>query len=91
MCQHDVQLDSEHLKLICFKISDDSYACSRSNIFVAEHFQFVCLVMQTDKASMLDEIIDYVKFLQLQVKVNMALLARRTLLASLVHVILSLL
>jgi hypothetical protein len=25
--------------------------------------------MQTDKASMLDEIIDYVKFLQLQVKV----------------------
>jgi hypothetical protein len=47
--------------------------------------------MQTDKASMLDEIIDYVKFLQLQVKVNMALLARRTLLASLVHVILSLL
>jgi hypothetical protein len=26
-------------------------------------------VLQTDKASMLDEIIDYVKFLQLQVKV----------------------
>jgi hypothetical protein len=26
--------------------------------------------MQTDKASMLDEIIDYVKFLQLQVKVS---------------------
>jgi hypothetical protein len=25
--------------------------------------------MQTDKASMLDEMIDYVKFLQLQVKV----------------------
>ena len=25
---------------------------------------------QTDKASMLDEIIDYVKFLQLQVKAN---------------------
>jgi hypothetical protein len=46
---------------------------------------------KTDKASMLDEIIDYVKFLQLQVKVNMALLARRTLLPSLVHVILSLL
>jgi len=30
------------------------------------HMEF-CL--QTDKASMLDEIIDYVKFLQLQVKV----------------------
>lgn len=28
---------------------------------------------QTDKASMLDEIIDYVKFLQLQVKVNLSL------------------
>jgi hypothetical protein len=28
------------------------------------------IVMQTDKASMLDEIIDYVKFLQLQVKVK---------------------
>jgi hypothetical protein len=28
--------------------------------------------MQTDKASMLDEIIDYVKFLQLQVKVKIA-------------------
>ena len=27
--------------------------------------------MQTDKASMLDEIIDYVKFLQLQVKASM--------------------
>lgn len=27
---------------------------------------------QTDKASMLDEIIDYVKFLQLQVKVNLS-------------------
>jgi hypothetical protein len=27
------------------------------------------LCLQTDKASMLDEIIDYVKFLQLQVKV----------------------
>jgi hypothetical protein len=26
---------------------------------------------QTDKASMLDEIIDYVKFLQLQVKASM--------------------
>jgi hypothetical protein len=26
--------------------------------------------LQTDKASMLDEIIDYVKFLQLQVKVR---------------------
>jgi hypothetical protein len=26
-------------------------------------------LLQTDKASMLDEIIDYVKFLQLQVKV----------------------
>jgi hypothetical protein len=32
------------------------------------------LVLQTDKASMLDEIIDYVKFLQLQVKVTMPLL-----------------
>ena len=31
-------------------------------------------VLQTDKASMLDEIIDYVKFLQLQVKVTMLLL-----------------
>ena len=30
--------------------------------------------MQTDKASMLDEIIDYVKFLQLQVKVMLLLL-----------------
>jgi hypothetical protein len=29
----------------------------------------VVVVLQTDKASMLDEIIDYVKFLQLQVKV----------------------
>jgi hypothetical protein len=28
--------------------------------------------MQTDKASMLDEIIDYLKFLQLQVKVKIA-------------------
>jgi len=27
--------------------------------------------VQTDKASMLDEIIDYVKFLQLQVKASM--------------------
>jgi len=27
--------------------------------------------LQTDKASMLDEIIDYVKFLQLQVKVSL--------------------
>jgi len=27
------------------------------------------VVMQTDKAAMLDEIIDYVKFLQLQMKV----------------------
>ena len=27
-------------------------------------------LMQTDKASMLDEIIDYVKFLQLQVKAS---------------------
>ena len=33
------------------------------------HFIFVMGGMQTDKASMLDEIIDYVKFLQLQVKV----------------------
>jgi hypothetical protein len=32
----------------------------RSSLFV---------VLQTDKASMLDEIIDYVRFLQLQVKV----------------------
>lgn len=30
--------------------------------------------MQTDKASMLDEIIDYIKFLQLQVKVPFAFL-----------------
>jgi hypothetical protein len=30
------------------------------------------IVMQTDKASMLDEIIDYVKFLQLQVKVKIS-------------------
>lgn len=30
----------------------------------------VCDELQTDKASMLDEIIDYVKFLQLQVKAN---------------------
>ena len=34
----------------------------------------VVLLLQTDKASMLDEIIDYVKFLQLQVKVMMLLL-----------------
>jgi hypothetical protein len=34
----------------------------------------VVLLLQTDKASMLDEIIDYVKFLQLQVKVTMLLL-----------------
>jgi hypothetical protein len=32
------------------------------------------VVLQTDKASMLDEIIDYVKFLQLQVKVMLLLL-----------------
>ena len=31
----------------------------------------VVLLLQTDKASMLDEIIDYVKFLQLQVKASM--------------------
>lgn len=31
----------------------------------------VVAVLQTDKASMLDEIIDYVKFLQLQVKVRL--------------------
>ncbi len=30
------------------------------------------IVMQTDKASMLDEIIDYLKFLQLQVKVKIS-------------------
>lgn len=30
--------------------------------------------MQTDRAVMLDEILDYVKFLKLQVKVNMLLI-----------------
>lgn len=30
---------------------------------------------QTDKASMLDEIIDYIKFLQLQVKVPSSLIS----------------
>ena len=38
----------------------------------AQHFHWnnnMEILLQTDKASMLDEIIDYVKFLQLQVKV----------------------
>ena len=53
-----------------------SFACSPSA--VAEYTDPSCscpacftACMQTDKASMLDEIIDYVKFLQLQVKASM--------------------
>ena len=30
---------------------------------------FCCLNLQTDRAAMIDEIVDYVKFLRLQVKV----------------------
>jgi hypothetical protein len=54
-------IGAEHWKLDAEFLSQSSYL----NIV-----NFI--VMQTDKASMLDEIIDYVKFLQLQVKVKIS-------------------
>lgn len=37
---------------------------------ILKGYMFFCIFVQTDRAAMLDEIVDYVKFLRLQVKVK---------------------
>ena len=46
------------------------------NMYNAPYFVStdICFFVQTDRAAMLDEIVDYVKFLRLQVKVSLTLL-----------------
>ena len=50
------------------------------NYFICSNIVVHFYCVQTDRAAMLDEIVDYVKFLRLQVKVKMPLLSSAILL-----------